>query len=62
MSIEERLKATAKNIEGKTQEAVGELTGDPEARAEGRAKQAEAAVRHQKENVKDSFKNVIDKA
>ena len=62
MSIEDRLKATAKNIEGKAQEAYGEATGDPEAKAEGRAKQTEAAIRHQKENVKDGFKNVIDKA
>ncbi|MGP1383154.1 MAG: CsbD family protein [Thainema sp.] len=62
MSIEERLKATAKNIEGKAQEAIGEVTGDPEAKAEGKAKQTEAAVQHQKENIKDGFKNVIDKA
>ena len=28
MAIEDRVKATAKNIEGKVQEAVGEITGD----------------------------------
>lgn len=36
MSLEDRVKATAKNIEGKVQEAVGELTGDPKAQAEGK--------------------------
>ncbi|MEH1814228.1 MAG: CsbD family protein, partial [Nostoc sp.] len=29
MSIEDRAKAFAKNVEGKVQEAVGEVTGDP---------------------------------
>jgi uncharacterized protein YjbJ (UPF0337 family) len=53
MSIENRLKATAKNIEGKIQEAVGEVTGNPNDKAEGKAKQAEAKVRHSVENVKD---------
>jgi uncharacterized protein YjbJ (UPF0337 family) len=27
MAIEDRVKATAKNIEGKAQEAIGDLTG-----------------------------------
>lgn len=30
MSIEDKIKAAAKNIEGKIQEAVGEVTGNPE--------------------------------
>ena len=30
MSLENRVKATAKNIEGKIQETVGDITGDPE--------------------------------
>lgn len=60
MSLEDRAKATAKNIEGKVQEAVGDLTGDPQAQAEGQAKQAEAKVRHTIENVKDEVKKMID--
>jgi len=56
MSIEERAKATAKNIEGKAQEAVGQVTGDPEDKMEGKAKQAEGEARHTKEDVKDSLK------
>jgi len=39
MSLKDRAKATAKNIEGKIQEAVGDLTGDPKAQAEGKEKQ-----------------------
>jgi len=60
MSIEERAKATAKNIEGKVQEAAGEVTGDPKDKAEGRAKQAEAEITHAKEDVKDNLKQAID--
>jgi uncharacterized protein YjbJ (UPF0337 family) len=55
MSNENRLEATAKNIEGKIQEAAGEVIGDPKLKAEGKAKQAEAAVRHSVENVKDAL-------
>ncbi|WRH67629.1 MAG: CsbD family protein [Planktothrix sp. GU0601_MAG3] len=60
MSLENRVKATAKNIEGKIQEAVGDVTGDPQTQAEGKAKQAEAQVRHSVEDVKDKAKDIID--
>jgi uncharacterized protein YjbJ (UPF0337 family) len=60
MSLEDRAKATAKNIEGKVQEAVGNLTGDPEDQLEGKEKQAEAKVRHIIENVKDEVKKKMD--
>jgi uncharacterized protein YjbJ (UPF0337 family) len=56
MSIEERAKATAKNVEGKAQEAVGKATGDPEDKMQGKAKQAEGEARHTKEDVKDNLK------
>lgn len=56
MSIEERAKATAKNVEGKAQEAVGNVTGDPEDQAKGKAKQVEGEARHAKEDVKDDVK------
>ena len=61
MSIEDRAKATAQNIAGKAQEAIGNVTGDPEDKAEGKAKQGEAQVRHGAEDVKDKVKDVIDK-
>ncbi len=60
MSIEDRAKATAKNVEGKVQEAVGEVTGNPQDKVEGQDKQAEAQVRHSVENVKDNIKKAID--
>lgn len=60
MSIEERVEATAKNIEGKAQEALGEVTGDPKAKIEGKAKQTKAETQHAKEDVKDNVKKQID--
>lgn len=62
MSIEDRVNATAKNIEGKVQEAVGEFTGDVKDKAEGKAKQQQANVMHAKEDVKDALKDSIDQA
>jgi uncharacterized protein YjbJ (UPF0337 family) len=60
MSLEDRAKAAAKNVEGKIQEAVGNVTGDPEDQAEGKAKQAESKVRHTVENAKDAVKEKLD--
>ena len=60
MSTEDRIEATAKNIEGKAQEAIGEITGDKQEKAEGKMKQAEASAQHTVENVKDKAKEIID--
>lgn len=60
MSAEDRIKATAKNIEGKIQEAIGNVTGDPQAKAKGQSKQAESNIRHGVENIKDEVKKAID--
>ncbi len=61
MGIEDRVEATAKNIEGKAQEMAGEVTGNAKDKAEGRAKQAQAEGQHAVENVKDTLKRNIDK-
>lgn len=61
MSTEDRLDATAKNIEGKVQEAVGEFTGDKSEQAEGKAKQTQASAQHAVENAKDDLKEAVDK-
>jgi uncharacterized protein YjbJ (UPF0337 family) len=62
MSIENRVEATAKNIEGKIQEAASELTGDPKDKAEGQAKQDQAQALHLKEDLKDKAKSIVDQA
>ncbi|WP_013322188.1 CsbD family protein [Gloeothece verrucosa] len=60
MSIQERAEAAGKNLEGKAQEAVGHVTGDPKDKAEGKAKQGEAQTRQAVEDVKDEAKKLID--
>ena len=60
MGIQDRAKATGKDIEGKVQEAAGKVTDDPQAQAAGKAKQAEAKVRHAAEDLKDDTKDAID--
>lgn len=60
MSMKNRAKATAKNVEGKVQEAIGDLTGDPKTQAEGKEKQAEAKIRHPVEDVKDQAREVME--
>ena len=61
MSLQDRAKAIAKNLEGKIQEAVGEVTGDPQQKAEGKAKQVQAQAMNVVENAKDQVKKFIDK-
>lgn len=60
MGIQDRAEATAKNVEGKAREAIGEATGDQSEKAKGKAKQGEAKVEHAKEDVKDQAKKAID--
>lgn len=62
MSTEDRAQATGKNIEGKAQEAWGEVTGDPKDKAEGKMKQTEAQAQHAKEDIKDKAKETIDRS
>ena len=59
MSAEDRVKATAKNVEGKAQEAMGNVTGDKSDQAEGKAKQGEASTKHAVEDGKDAVKKAL---
>ena len=60
MSMKERLEATAKNVQGKVQETVGEIPDDAQNQAEGRAKQAEASFQHSVENLIEEVKRKIN--
>lgn len=62
MSIENRVEATAKNIEGKVQEAVSEITGSQKDKLEGQAKQEKASAMHLKEDLKDKAKEIVDRS
>jgi uncharacterized protein YjbJ (UPF0337 family) len=48
-----RIKADSKEFEGKTQESIGNVTGNQGDRLAGKAKQTEANVRNAVEDVKD---------
>jgi uncharacterized protein YjbJ (UPF0337 family) len=60
MSLTNRAKAVAKNLEGKVQEALGNMTDDPKDKTEGKAKQAESKVRHAVEYMKDKVKKILN--
>ncbi len=50
-----RVEAITKNIEGKAQEAIGKMTGDPKDQIMGKAKQAESQARNVAEDTKDKM-------
>jgi uncharacterized protein YjbJ (UPF0337 family) len=49
-------KATAKDIEGKAQETMGNLTGNPKDQMMGKAKQVESQIRSGAEDMEDQMK------
>lgn len=60
MSLKDRAKATAKDLEGKMQESAGNLTGNRQAQTDGQAKQDEAKVSQAIEDGKDAFRKAGD--
>ncbi|MEA5418637.1 CsbD family protein [Spirulina sp. CCNP1310] len=52
--------ATAKDLEGKAQELVGNVTGDPKDQLMGQAKQAESQLRHDAQNAKDMEAKLLE--
>jgi uncharacterized protein YjbJ (UPF0337 family) len=59
MSIEDRAKSTAQDLEGKGQEAVGKVTGSSQDEAAGKAKQGAAKV---SDGIEDAKDKVAEKA
>lgn len=60
MSIEDKIKAAAKNVEGKLESAAGAITGDNKMKIEGEAKQAQAATMNATADLKDKAQNAVD--
>ena len=54
MSLEDTLKASAKDAEGRLQAAAGALSGDETLQAEGEAKQVQAQVMQAAGDLKDT--------
>lgn len=51
-----RAEAITKNIQGRAQEAIGNITGDPKDQIAGKAKQVESQARYAAEDIKDNIK------
>jgi uncharacterized protein YjbJ (UPF0337 family) len=60
MKLKGRAKAVTKNLEGKAQEAKGNITGDRGDQVSGKAKQAESQARNVVEDLKDSVQNLFN--
>lgn len=60
MGLGKDIKATAKNIEGKAQEASGNITGDKKDQLAGKAKQVQASGEHALEDLKDSVRDATN--
>lgn len=60
MSFGKDMKATAKNIEGKAQETIGNITGDKSDQLAGKAKQAEASGEHAVEDLRDAVRDATN--
>ncbi len=55
-----RVEAITKDIEGKAQEAIGNVTGNKKDQLMGKAKQAESKVRHEIEDMKVKTEKAMD--
>jgi uncharacterized protein YjbJ (UPF0337 family) len=58
MTLEDKIKATAKDAEGRLQAAAGEITGDEQMQTEGEAKQVQAQLIDAAGTVKDKVQQV----
>ncbi|KUH84869.1 CsbD family protein [Mycobacterium sp. IS-1556] len=56
MGAADKAKNKAQNLGGKAKEALGNATGDPQARDEGRGDQAKSNLKDAGEKIKDAFK------
>ncbi|MGM0456955.1 MAG: CsbD family protein [Cyanobacteriota bacterium] len=60
IQLSNRAKAVAKNVEGKIQETVGNVTGSRKDQMMGRLKQTEGSHRNMIENVKDGIGDLFN--
>jgi len=60
MTLEDKIKATAKDAEGRLQAAAGAISGDEQLQAEGEAKQVQAQLMDAAGTVKDKVQQVAD--
>lgn len=57
MGLDDKMKNTAEDMQGKAKEKVGDATDDQDLQAEGKADQSKASLKQAGENVKDAFRS-----
>ncbi|MFI9380809.1 CsbD family protein [Kutzneria sp. NPDC052558] len=62
MGLHDKISNKADELTGKAKEAAGEVTGDEQLKAEGKADQAGAVVKDAIAEVKDTAGKLVDKA
>ena len=60
MRLQERTKAVTKSVEGKAQEAVGNITGNRKDQMMGKVKQAEGQMRNAVGDMKDNLQDIFN--
>jgi uncharacterized protein YjbJ (UPF0337 family) len=58
MGIDDKAENTGQDLKGRAKEAAGSVTGNDDLKNEGRADQAEAAVKKAGEKVKDAVDDI----
>ena len=56
MGATDKAKNKIENLSGKAKEALGNASGDPQTRDEGRGRQAKSNLKDAGEKIKDAFK------
>jgi uncharacterized protein YjbJ (UPF0337 family) len=60
MTLEDKIKASAKDAEGRLQAAAGAISGDEQLQAEGEAKQVQAQLMDAAGDLKDKVADAAD--
>jgi uncharacterized protein YjbJ (UPF0337 family) len=60
MGLDDKLHNAADKVKGATKEKLGDVTGDDDQKAEGRADQSKADLKNAGENVKDAASDAKD--
>lgn len=60
MATEDRAAHKVTEVKGRVKEAAGDLTDDPDLKAEGQADQAKGNIKQAGDKIKDAVKDVTD--
>ncbi|MEU4707327.1 CsbD family protein [Nocardia salmonicida] len=61
MGLHDKFENKAEELEGRTKEAAGAVTGDDDLKNEGKADQASSALKQKGEKIKDKTNEIVGK-